>query len=110
MLDGKPLAKGQITFAPVPGTSGPTAGASVIDGRYSIASEKGPMAGTFRVEVTAFRQTPRKVRTLNVATGKMETVEDFESMIPPRYNRNSELTAEVTLDGPNQFDFALVSN
>ena len=33
----------------------------------------------------------------------------MRSLIPPKYNVQSELTAEVTADGPNRFDFELSS-
>src|SRR3954471_8085150 len=46
-LDGQPIEKGQICFMPMDGTRGPTAGASILDGRYVINSEKGPMAVKF---------------------------------------------------------------
>ena len=32
-----------------------------------------------------------------------------ESLIPPRYNMDSTLTAKVTPEGPNQFTFELTS-
>ncbi len=108
-LDAQPVLKGQIAFIPLPGTKGPTAGAPVIDGRYEIAAAGGPMAGTFRVEITALQPTPRKKEVFNVATGKTELTDEYESLLPPRYNRGSELKADVTADGPNQFDFPLKS-
>jgi len=106
-LDGQPLIKGQINFSPQQGSAGPTAGSPVIDGRYAILAERGPMAGKLRVEITALRPTTQKKQAVNLATGQMETTSEQESMIPPRYNLDSELTAEVTADGPNEFNFNL---
>lgn len=108
-LDGQPLTKGQITFIPASGAKGPTAGAPVVEGRYAIAADRGPMAGTFRVEITATAPTSRKKRSMNVATGQMETVADYESIVPPQYNVDSDLTREVKAKEPNQLDFALKS-
>ena len=54
-LDGKPLEKGQICFFPLKGTKGPTAGAEIVDGKFSISNEGGTFLGKFRVEVTASR-------------------------------------------------------
>ena len=34
-------------------------------------------------------------------------VDEMEQFIPERYNRQSELTREITTDGPNQFTFEL---
>jgi len=106
-FDGQRIAKGQISFIPASGTDGPTAGSIISDGRYSVAAEKGLVAGRYRVEITAMRPTSRKTQTMNAVTGAMETTEAYESYIPPRYNSESELTADVKSDGANQFDFSL---
>jgi hypothetical protein len=108
-LDGQPLAKGQINFLPSSGTDSPASGAIVENGHYSIPEDKGLMAGKFRVEVSAMGRTSRKTETLNVATGKMEAVEALESIIPARYNRDTELTAEVKAGAANEFNFELTS-
>lgn len=105
-LDGKPLAEGRIKFIPQPDTGGPSAGAKIAEGRFSIARAKGIFPGMFRVEITASRKTGRKVEN-PIAPGNFfaETVQ----YLPSRYNRQSELTAEVTTEGPNQFEFVLSS-
>ena len=36
-------------------------------------------------------------------------VDQYEDSIPQRYNRQSELTAEVAAGGPNRFEFKLKS-
>ena len=103
-LDGDPLANGSITFRPLAGTAGPTAGAEIAEGHFYVKSEKGTFSGTFRVAITATRLTGKKVMGLDLVM-----IDESEQFIPVRYNRQSELTAEVTEDGPNQFDFALIS-
>ena len=45
-LDGAPLAEGQITFVPQPGTKGPTAGGQIAEGYFSIPNEGGTFTGT----------------------------------------------------------------
>jgi len=104
-LDRQPLAVGAITYLPLPNTPGPTAGGHITDGKFSIARDKGTFVGTFRVEITATRLTGKKMQ--DRFTGEM--VDESEQFIPARYNRDSELTAEVTADGPNQFEFNLDS-
>jgi hypothetical protein len=103
-LDGVPLAKGNVALRPLPGTKGPTAGGAIMEGKFSVAPEKGAFVGAFRVEITAARKTGRKVPSI---TGNM--VDEVEQFIPVRYNRQSRLTAEVTENGPNRFEFALDS-
>ena len=104
-LDGAPLAEGYISFRPELGSPGPTAGDAIADGKYSIATEGGTFDGTFRVEITASRPTGNKIpdRFTN------ELVEEYAQYLPARYNTESELTAEVTEEGENQFDFTLES-
>ena len=104
-VDGRPLAEGMIQFRPLPGTPGPTAGNKIRDGRFSIASERGTFSGKFRVEITAKRETGQKVPDELSDT----MVDQFEQYLPARYNSQSELVAEVTDTGPNEFQFELAS-
>jgi hypothetical protein len=92
--EGQPLSKGDITF--FNSEDGNAAGAGrVKDGRYSFVCKPGKM----RVEINADRFLP--------GAGVDETTPAREQYIPDRYNAKSELTAEVTLDGKNEFDFSL---
>ena len=104
-LDGNPLAEGSISLRPEPGTKGPTAGAKITDGTYAVDSKDGTFVGTFRVEISASRKTGRQV--LDTLTGMM--VDEYEQIIPERYNQESELKAEVTEEGANEFNFELIS-
>ena len=94
-LDGQPLASGAITFRPLAGTDGPSAGGKVTDGRFSVQPEGGTFVGKFRVEITASRKSGKQEK--DYRTGKpMDIIEQY---LPPRYNSQSELTAEVTAEG-----------
>lgn len=104
-LDGQPLAEGQIAFVPQSGTGGPTAGGKIRQGRFSIAAKEGVLAGSFRVEITASRKTGKQATT---ETG--EKFDQVEQYLPARYNRQSELTAEVPDGGAKQLEFALQSH
>ena len=104
-LDGKPLPRGAIRFVPTGGTGGPSAGGEIEGGAFDIESSKGVLPGSFRVEITASRKTGRKVR--DRASGEM--TEMFAQYLPPRYNVNSELTAEVKPSGSDPFEFDLHS-
>jgi len=112
-LDGEPLPQGSIVFFPQPGTRGPTAGDNIVDGRFSIAPAEGTMAGTFRVEITASRKTGRKVAdpTVQMMNPDAESalIDQTEQYIPARYNKQSELTAEVQEGRSNSFEFELTS-
>ncbi|MCA9056400.1 MAG: hypothetical protein KDA75_21375, partial [Planctomycetaceae bacterium] len=52
-VNGDALARGQIVFAPQPGTVGP-AGSAVIDaGKFAIDADSGLVPGEYRVEIQA---------------------------------------------------------
>ena len=104
-LDGRPMPNGQIRFIPKEGTNGPTAGAKIDEGKYSISAELGIFAGTYRVEITASRPGGRKMP--DRVTG--QPVDVYKQFIPSKYNTKSELVANVTADGPNVFDFAVTA-
>jgi len=102
-LDGQPLPDGYISFRPMAGTPGPTAGGRIVDGRFAISRQDGTFAGKFRVEITATRSTGEKFFDEEVG----REVEILAQYLPARYNTQSELTAEVRPDGPNAFSFEL---
>jgi hypothetical protein len=92
-------------FLPKADTKSPTCGGTIAQGQFSIAPAGGAACGTFRVEITALRNTGRKAT--NPKDGKL--IDEIEQFIPARYNRQSELSATVSDIGPNDFQFALTS-
>jgi len=104
-LDDEPLSEGSIAFRPKPGTSGPTAGATIVAGLYSVEDEGGTFVGSFDVQITAARKTGGKVK--DMLTGG--EVDEYEQYIPAKYNAETELEVEVTEGGPNEFNFELES-
>ncbi len=104
-LDGRPLHEAQIAFFPMPGCTGPTVGGDIIDGRFAIPADKGPLAGNYRVVINKSGPTGRQVRDLRRNT----IIDEYAQILPARYNERTELEAEVTAGGPNRFEFALMS-
>jgi hypothetical protein len=102
-LDGQPLAEGTILFSPR--AQGPSAGGEIRDGVFTLSEQEGPSPGPYLVEINAYRPTGKTER--DAATG--ETITLAESIIPPRYNRNSTLTVEVKAGEENRFEFELQS-
>jgi hypothetical protein len=93
-FDGKPVETGEIIFHPVD-TSLTPAGGRIRGGQYKLLTKPGKM----RVDIQAVRKT-----------GKRDPLEGFEITelyIPARYNAETELTADVTREGENRFDFQL---
>ncbi|NBO91220.1 MAG: hypothetical protein EBV06_02720 [Planctomycetia bacterium] len=100
-LDNTALAEGDIMFIPVDKKSGPEGG-KIKEGKYSL---KAP-AGDMRVEVRAVRATGKTTPSAAGPGAPGDPV--YESIIPERYNTNSELKASVG-SGKTKFDFALKS-
>jgi hypothetical protein len=102
-LDGQPLATGSLLMTPL--KKGPVAGCDIKDGRFEMPGERGPGPGEYRVEITAYRPTGKKVfdTDLNVAA------ETLEPIVPVRYNTASELKATVSAETENEFKFDLKS-
>jgi hypothetical protein len=101
-VDGEPMDHGLIAFMPQ-GQDVRVAGGPITNGVYSIPEEKGPNAGTYRVEIHWNVKTGQM--GLNRDTGEPE-FEIFKEGLPPKYHENSELTANVSKDDTT-FDFDL---
>jgi hypothetical protein len=102
-LDGKPLPDGTIQFLPAADTDGGMVGAKIAGGRFATPAVRGAAPGKYRVEIAASRPTGRKVPDPR----REEPLDEFVQYLPERYNAQSTLTAEVTAEGPNRFEFAL---
>lgn len=103
-LDDRPLDGGHITFEPI--GKGTSAGATIADGSFTIPKDKGPSPGQYRVRISAYRGTGEQIPDPDRPG---QTTEKKESIIPDRYNRNTELERTVTADGENDFPFKLTS-
>lgn len=103
-LDGQPIQGGEIRFLP---DLGVPAYAEIIEGRYSIPAAKGPGLGVARVEVRWVRKTGKQVQAMAPAPpGTM--IDENAECIPDRFNRSSELRADVR-PGKNVYNFELTS-
>ena len=107
-LDGEPLEKGAIVFQPDKQTKSPSSGGDIVNGTYHVLQAKGPMAGVFRVEISALRKSGRKIPAGSPAPpGTL--VDEYVDAIPAKYmGESSTLTAEINA-GNNVHDFALTS-
>jgi hypothetical protein len=96
---GKPLEEGTIQFFPESG-DGFQAFGKIVNGTYKISREQGPSVGKQVVKITSRKKTGKMIET---EEGKEEVTRQF---LPPRYNKNSELTALITEDS-HTFDYEL---
>jgi hypothetical protein len=101
-LDGQPVDGGTINFMPVE-ADGRVASALITAGRYEIPEERGPTPGKYRVEIS----WNKPLGPLN--EDNPDAPQPSEQVIPPKYNRNSELEHDIA-SGKNELDFPLTSN
>jgi len=104
-LDGQPLHQAQIEFIPKPGTAAPTVGGDIVNGKFAIPPDKGPLLGKYQVKIIKSGPTGRKVRDLR----SNAMIDEYGQLLPAKYNEQTELEAEVTSGGPNSFKFTLTS-
>jgi hypothetical protein len=102
---GKPVENGQISFRPIDGTVNPVSGADIVGGKYEVIAGGGVAVGAHRIEIVASRPVPLPAG--KSADDYSELGVPMEPYIPAKYNRESELKVEVTLDGPKEFSFDL---
>jgi hypothetical protein len=107
-LDGKPLERGMISFAPLGGggASPVSVGAVIREGSYSIARAGGPVPGSYRVAIISEGGAPEAA---DAAPGPGELKSARKEPIPARYNAATTLKADVVKGGSNTFDYELTS-
>ena len=105
-VDGQPLESGSISFLPAAGTGGPTAGAEIRQGTYSVPAESGPAPGKYDVRIKATRKTGRRIKD-GFSHPPDDMVDEIEQFLPAKYNTQSELTAELKPGTNKGVDFEL---
>jgi hypothetical protein len=97
-LDGKPLEEGNIAFRPLPAKASSEAiGGPIKDGKYEVKARP----GLNRVEITATRIVPGKKDNFGTPLR--------QSIIPIRYNAQSELTKNISVGATKELNFELTS-
>ncbi len=93
-MDGAPIAEGEIIFLSPDNSTTPSSG-PIKDGRFQFRATPGAK----KVQINATRDTGRVELGWPIR----------ESIVPERYNTNTELTADVKPKPPNEFKFELKS-
>ena len=94
--NGNPIPAGMIILQPTEPSQAPVGG-KIEAGTFLLHSKPGKM----RVQVEAVRFTTQRDPQTGTFLGEM--------YIPARYNRETELEANITRDGKNSFEFALTN-
>jgi hypothetical protein len=86
-VDGKPLAKGVISFAPADGVGQPATG-NIENGKYSVSTT----AGKKMVQISAPIVTDKKKESSALDAPWIEITKES---LPARYHTKTELTLDV---------------
>jgi hypothetical protein len=111
-VDGEPLPKGKIVFAPDGAHSAQMATVPVSNGQFDVPDNFGPIIGAHRIEIIStddggYSPDDEAAMERWIAGGR-KPIKIVR--IPEEYNQDGKLKAEVTEDGPNEFKFELASN
>ncbi|MCA9220365.1 MAG: carboxypeptidase regulatory-like domain-containing protein [Planctomycetales bacterium] len=99
-LGGQPLNDGTIEFVASDGSS--QTGTTISNGSFSLPEEKGLPPGSYIVRISSFEAGAAPEEA---APGDSSAIPEPKELIPAEYNVESNLTAEVTADGDNSFQF-----
>ena len=100
---GQPLTEATIRFEPMDARTKVEAGAQIVDGHYEIAAEQGLLPGTYRVIISALRDTGQSQSTM----GQRQPIRS--EVLPAAYNRQSTLQVELADGEQAEFDFTLAN-
>lgn len=99
---GSPLNEGTIEFVSTDGNR--QSGAAIVKGDYSIPAAKGLPAGKYTVRISAVQEAGAAVQG---PPGPESMTQKAQDLIPPEYNAQTTLTAEVKAGERNSFTFNL---
>jgi hypothetical protein len=102
-LDGKPLATGNIRFAPQQ-SGGVASGAVITEGQYRLETLHGLPPGKYQVQIYSATAAPMPPEKMAVAGSLPPPAVE---RIPPQYNTASKLSVEVRAGDAGAFDFQL---
>ncbi len=110
LMDGQPLPKGVILFAPEgkSGEASASATGTIENGEFSIPRTQGPVPGKYKVLISHTDQTEGHVKIELKKPGKKSAAGPKET-IPAKYNAQTTLSHEVKKGGDSGLKFELQS-
>ncbi len=114
LLNGLPMPAGVIRFIPQGTTAGPKVTATIEVGHFELPAWNGPLVGEHRVEIELRNDG-------GIAPDDEQAMQRLQSLprnqrpkiklerIPERYNRRSELVAQISPTATNELNYELVS-
>lgn len=105
-LNGTPLREGTIRFVPIESTAGPKVSALVTGGSFETTAEHGPVVGSNRIEIESLDgpafDDEQALADLQANPHYIQAVK-----IPPVYNTNSQLKADIKSGEANVLHYDL---
>lgn len=105
-VNQQPLSAGVIRFCPLQGTRGRASSAGVCDGEFAIPRKDGLVPGEYRVEIEAAVDLGFAIDD-DVAFATRGAKPLPPNPVPPKFNRQSTLTAAVAPGDDNILEFDL---
>lgn len=94
-LDGTALPTGNIVLIPMNKNSGPSVGCAIVEGCYSIPSDRGPLRGVkYRVEIRSIDPTSGS-KSDPLSGGRYPV---FRDRVPATFNSQSQLELAIPDD------------
>lgn len=103
---GQTIPNGTITFTPEDPSVKSAGGAAIKDGKFEILQAAGLYAGKYKVSIN-YPDPKRSPPAPKDGEAPGESGREVADLLPAKYNRDTELRAEVTANGPNDFTFDL---
>jgi hypothetical protein len=104
LFQGKPLDYGAIRFEPTGGANPVEAGSVITQGKYQIAEELGLPPGSYKVWI----MSPEQGQEASTEEAPGETPKGAaKDRIPPQYNLQTTLVAQVPATGKAEINFDL---
>lgn len=101
-FQGAPLSSGTIEFS-TPDQSKIT-GCTIADGAFSVPAEQGLPPGVYQVKISSVEDA---VAVGDAAPGPETMLMVGKERIPPEFNAQTQLKAEVTPSAKNSFSFTI---
>ena len=106
-FNGEPVNEGSIRLDPVNIPNAQRAASTIEAGQFEIPIADDMLAGAYRVTIYGLRSTGRQLKAReNLSGGELGTVAETVQYIPQKYNRQTELTVELSA-GENTEEFNL---
>ena len=106
VIGGEPLKAGRILFLPMAPTEGPATSVAVVDGAYRTDRSAGPLVGQHRVRVEAALDLGFAIDDEQAFAAQV-AVPSMKQIVPPEFNENSQLTAEIRASEVNRCDVSI---